>query len=253
MNDEDVLLEVCVDAVESAMAAEHGGAHRVELCDNLLEGGTTPSAGAIAAARDAIAIKLHVMIRPRGGDFLYSRVEFDVMRRDVAAAKRLGADGVVFGLLTEDGDVDVARTREIVELARPLSVTFHRAFDVARDPFAALEDLIGLGVDRVLTSGQESSAVEGLDLLVELVRHAGDRLVVMPGGGVTERNIAKVVAATRAREIHVTGKATVESRMRYRNPRVHMGGALRPPEYARSATDPAAVARLRERATRRPD
>jgi copper homeostasis protein len=241
MSDEDILLEVCVDSVESAIAAELGGAHRVELCDNLLEGGTTPSAGAIAVARDNLAIKLQVMIRPRGGDFLYSQIELDVMRRDITTAKQLGADGAV----------DVERTRELVELARPLGVTFHRAFDVTRDPFAALEDLIGLGIDRVLTSGQESSVLEGLDLLVELVRRAGDRLVVMPGGGVTERNIAKVVAATRAREIHVTGKTTVESRMRYRNPRVHMGGALRPPEYARSTTDSGVVARLINQSSRK--
>jgi copper homeostasis protein len=251
MRDETPLLEVCVDSVESAVAADRGGAFRVELCDNLLEGGTTPSAGAIAVARDLLAIKLHAMIRPRGGDFLYSPVELDVMRSDIATAKRLGCDGVVFGVLTEDGSVDVERMRELVDLARPLSVTFHRAFDVAHDPFEALDRLIELGVDRVLTSGQESSVVEGLDVLVELVRRAGERLVVMPGGGVTERNIAKVVAATRAREIHVTGKHTVESRMAYRNPRVHMGGALRPPEYARTATDADAVARLRDLAIRR--
>jgi copper homeostasis protein len=253
MNDQDLLLEVCVDSVESAMAAELGGALRVELCDNLLEGGTTPSAGAVAVTRDRIAVKLHVMIRPRGGDFLYSQLELDVMRRDIVAAKQYGADGVVFGVLTEDGSVDVEHTRELVEIARPLSVTFHRAFDVTRDPFDALEQLVRLGVDRILTSGQESSVVEGLDVLAELVRRSGDRVVVMPGGGVTERNIAKVVAATGAREIHVTGKTTVESRMLYRNPRVHMGGALRPPEYARSTTDSGAVARLRDLALRRSD
>jgi copper homeostasis protein len=251
MSDEDLLLEVCVDSVESAMAAERGGAERVELCDNLLEGGTTPSAGAIAVARDALAIKLHVMIRPRGGDFLYSPVELDVMRRDITTAKHLGADGVVFGVLTQDGSVDVERTRELVELSRPLSVTFHRAFDVTRDPVEALDRLIELGIDRVLTSGQEPSVFEGLDVIAALVRRADERLIVMPGGGVTERNIAKIVAATRAREIHVTGKATVESRMGFRNPRVFMGGTLRPPEYSWTTTDSNVVARLKSLALKR--
>ena len=188
----DLILEVCVDSVESAVAAERGGADRVELCDNLLEGGTTPSGGAVETARALLGLKVHVMIRPRGGDFCYSPIEFDVMRRDVELAKRLGADGVVIGLLTEDATVDLERTRTLVELARPMSVTFHRAFDMARDPYQALEDLVSLGVDRVLTSGQEASVVEGLDLLAELVRRAGDRIVVMPGGGLAERNVAKV-------------------------------------------------------------
>lgn len=244
----DLVFEVCVDSVESAVAAERGGADRVELCDNLLEGGTTPSGGAVEAARALLSLKLHAMIRPRGGDFCYSPVELDVMRRDVELAKRLGADGVVFGLLTEDAAVDLERTRALVELARPLSVTFHRAFDMTREPFRALEDLVALGVDRVLTSGQEASVVEGLDLVAELVRRAGDRIVVMPGGGLRERNIAKVVAATGARELHVTGFATVESPIRYRNERVFMGGTLRPPEYQRSVTDAAKIERLRRAA-----
>ncbi len=244
----DLIFEVCVDSVESAVAAERGGADRVELCDNLLEGGTTPSGGAVETARALLSLELHVMIRPRGGDFCYSPVELDVMRRDVELAKRLGADGVVFGLLTEDAAVDLERTRALVELARPLSVTFHRAFDMAREPFQALEDLVALGVDRVLTSGQEASVVEGLDLVAELVRRAGNRIVVMPGGGLREHNIAKVVAATGARELHVTGFATVESSMRYRNERVFMGGTLRPPEYQRAVTDAAKIERLRRAA-----
>jgi copper homeostasis protein len=246
----DLVMEVCVDSVESAVAAERGGADRVELCDNLLEGGTTPSGGAVEMARTLLGLRLQVMIRPRGGDFCYSSVELDVMRRDVEFAKRLGADGVVIGLLTEDAEVDLERTRALVELARPMSVTFHRAFDMARDPYRALEDLIGLGVDRVLTSGQEASVVEGLDLIAELVRQAGERIVVMPGGGLGESNIGRVVAATGAREVHVTGFATVESPMRHRNERVFMGGTLRPPEYARSVTDAAKIERLRRSATK---
>jgi copper homeostasis protein len=240
-----LIIEVCVDSVESALAAEHGGADRVELCDNLLEGGTTPSAGAIAVARQQLGIKLHVIIRPRGGDFCYSAVEFEVMRRDIELAKQLGADGVVIGILTSDGDVDAQRTGALIELARPLSVTFHRAFDMTRDPYQALEDLVALGVDRVLTSGQEPSVIEGLDLIAELVRRAGDRLIVMPGGG-TERNIKKVVAQSGVHEVHVVGTSGVESAMRFRNQRVFMGGELRPPEYTRFITDPEQIARLRQ-------
>jgi copper homeostasis protein len=245
-----LIIEVCVDSVESAIAAERGGADRVELCDNLLEGGTTPSAGAIAVAREHLGLKLHVIIRPRGGDFCYSQVEFAVMQHDITLAKQLGADGVVIGILTADGEIDIERTRALIELARPLSVTFHRAFDMARDPYRALEDLIGLGVDRILTSGQEPSVIEGLDLIAELVQLAGDRVIIMPGGG-TERNIGKVVARSGVREVHVTGTTTVESAMHFRNQRVFMGGELRPPEYTRLTTDPDRISALRREATGR--
>ena len=231
-----MIFEVCVDSVESAVAAEKGGAARVELCCALLEGGLTPSAGAIALARKSLAIGLNVIIRPRGGDFLYTAAEHQVMLEDVATAKALGADGVVIGTLTASGEVDVERTRELVERARPMSVTFHRAFDMTRDPFAALEALVGLGIDRVLTSGQEESAMEGLDLLRELVARASDRIVVMVCGNLTERNIARVAKETKAKELHVTGFVDVESAMTFRNPRVYMGGLLRPPEYTRSVT-----------------
>lgn len=241
------LIEVCVDSIESALRAQEGGADRIELCDNLFEGGTTPSAGAIAVARERLRIKLHVIVRPRGGDFCYSDAEMESMRRDVDAARQLGADGVVIGLLTPEGEVDSPRTRELMERARPLSVTFHRAFDVARDPYAALEALLLLGVDRLLTTGQEPGIVEGLELVSELTRRAGDRLIVMPGG-VNERNVARVLAATSARELHVTGTCTVESPMRHRNERVFMGGILRPPEYAREVSDPESLRRLRRNA-----
>jgi copper homeostasis protein len=244
MTTSKLIVEVCVDSVESAMAAEQGGADRVELCDNLLEGGTTPSAGAITVARERLGIKLHVIIRPRGGDFRYSDVEFAVMQHDIALAKHLGVDGVVIGLLTGDGEIDIERTRALIELARPLSVTFHRAFDMTRDPYRALEELIGLGVDRILTSGQEPSVIEGLDLIAELVRIAGDRVIIMPGGG-TERNVKKVVARSGVREVHVTGTTSVESPMRFRNQRVFMGGELRPPEYTRLTTDPERIRELR--------
>jgi copper homeostasis protein len=239
-----VLIEACVDSVESAVAAEAGGAKRVELCAALLEGGLTPSAGAIGLCREKISIGLHVIVRPRGGDFLYTGVEHEAMLRDVDTAKAMGADGVVIGVLTPEGDADVPRTRELVERARPLAVTFHRAFDMARDPFAALESLVDLGIDRILTSGQEESAMAGLDLLRELVQNAGDRIIVMPGGNIHEGNVAKIARETGAKELHVTGFGDVESSMRFRNPRVYMGGVLRPPEYSRSVTDPEKIRTL---------
>lgn len=234
-----IVLEICIDSVESAIAAQQGGANRVELCDNLLEGGTTPSAGTIALARQNISIDLNVIIRPRGGDFCYTDVEFEVMKYDVEQAKRLGANGVVIGLLNPDGSVDMARTAMLVELARPLSVTFHRAFDMSRDPHAALETLISLGLDRVLTTGQESSALEGLDLITELVRQAADRIIIMPGlsGAISERNVQKIITQSGVKEIHTTASTSLESQMTYRNLRSFMGGELRPPEFFRMVTD----------------
>lgn len=246
---EKLIIEVCVDSVESAIAAERGGAGRVELCDNLLEGGTTPSAGAIEVARQNLNIPLHVIIRPRGGDFCYSDTEFEIMKRDIGFAKQLGADGVVIGILNPDGEVDTKRTRTLIELARPLSVTFHRAFDMTRDPFQALEDVIAAGCNRILTSGQEASVLEGLDLIVELVRRAGNRIIIMPCGGLNERNVKKVIAESGASEIHVTGFVKVESEMRYRNEHVFMGGALRPPEYLRSLTDAEKINRVKRALT----
>jgi copper homeostasis protein len=245
-----MIVEVCVESVESAVAAEKGGAQRVELCCALLEGGLTPSAGSIALARERLGIGLNVIVRPRGGDFLYTEAEHEAMLRDVENAKALGADGVVIGVLTAGGEVDAARTRELAARARPMAVTFHRAFDMTRDPFEALESLISLGIDRVLTSGQEESALEGLDLLRGLVARAGDRITVMVCGNLTEKNIEKVARETGAREIHITGFVDVESGMTFRNPRVYMGGLLRPPEYTRSITASERVAALVRRVNR---
>jgi copper homeostasis protein len=239
-----LVIEVCVGTVDSALAAQEGGANRVELCDNLLEGGTTPSAGAIALARKHLSIDMNVIIRPRGGDFYYSDLEFAIMQHDIEVAKQHGANGVVIGLLTADGDIDVERTRALVEQARPLSVTFHRAFDMTRDPFAALETLIDLGIDRVLTTGQEDSVIEGLDLVAELVERAAGRIIVMPGGG-NERNMAKIVERTGAKEVHVTGTTVLDSPMRFRRTHVFMSGGLHVPEYSREITDPARIRQIR--------
>ncbi len=240
-----MILEVLVDSVESGRAAVDGGADRLEVCQNLFEGGTTPSAGLLAALQRTVAVPLNVMIRPRGGDFCYSEDEFEVMRQDVRIARDLGASGVVFGILNPDGTVDAGRTGELMRLARPLTGTFHRAIDVTRDLGEALETLIGLGVNRVLTSGGESTVLEGIDAIASLVTQAGDRIVVMPGGGIRERNVEKVVATTGAREIHVSGSRSVESRMEHRNTRVPMGRDLRAPEFSHNQVDAGRVATYR--------
>ena len=240
-----VTLEVLVDSVESGRAAVEGGADRLEVCQNLFEGGTTPSAGLLAALHQAVSVPMNVMIRPRGGDFCYSDDEFEVMREDVRIARDLGASGVVFGILSPDGTVDATRTAALMVLARPLTVTFHRAIDMTRDLGEALETLIGLGVDRVLTSGGEATVLEGVDAIAALVRQAGDRIGVMPGGGIRERNVEKVVAMTGAREIHVSGSRSVESRMEHRNTRVPMGRDLRAPEFSHNQVDASRVATYR--------
>ncbi|RPH37290.1 copper homeostasis protein CutC [bacterium] len=201
-------LEICLDSVESCIAAERGGAQRVELCASLVEEGATPSAGMIAGARNSIGIALHVMIRPRGGDFCYTDAELEVMKRDVMVAKQLGADGVVFGILTRDGRVDADRTGELAALARPMSITFHRAFDMTDDPFLALEKLVELRIERVLTSGRAPSAVEGMELIHSLVKNGGGRIQVMAGGGITAENAREIRDKTGVREIHVGSGAS---------------------------------------------
>ena len=236
-----MIYEICVDSVAGVRAAKEAGAERVELCADLLEGGITPSRGMIRKARTVEGIGLNVIIRPRGGDFLYDDDEVAIMEADIDTAKAERADGVVIGLLTADGEVDAARTRELIARARPLSVTFHRAFDMTRDPFEALETLIGLGVDRVLTSGQEASVLEGLPLITELVRRAGERIIVMPGGGITARNVERIVSTARPREIHFAALETEPGAMRHRRAHVFMGGELRPPEYERLVTSASTI------------
>jgi len=201
--DPPILVEACVDSVASALAAERGGARRLELCDALFDGGTTPSAGMIAACKEAVSIPVFVMIRPRGGGFVYSDVERDVMRRDVVAARDLGADGVVIGGLRSDSSIDLGLVRCLGEAAHELPVTFHRAFDLTPDPQAALESLVDAGVQRVLTAGGASTAAEGASVLAKLVRQAGSRLVVLAGGGVREENVQTLVSVAGVREVHV--------------------------------------------------
>lgn len=239
-----VIYEICVDSVAGVRAARDAGAQRVELCANLLEGGTTPSLGLIREARKIAGIGLHVIIRPRGGDFLFHDDEYAAMLTDIAAAKAEGADGVVIGLLTADGDIDAGRAAGLIAAARPLSVTFHRAFDMARDPFAALETLIGLGVDRVLTSGQEASVLEGLPLITELIKRAGERIIIMPGGGITARNAARIIDAARPKEMHFAALVLETGGMRFRRGHVFMGGELRPPEFDRPVTSGDIIAQV---------
>jgi copper homeostasis protein len=198
-----VLVEACVDSVESAMAAERGGARRLELCDALFDGGTTPSAGMIAACRERVSIPVFVIIRPRGGGFVYSDDELDVMRRDIVAARGLGANGVVIGALRPDATVHNEHAKSLVDAAGDMPVTFHRAFDFVPDLGLALEAVIGAGITRILSSGGAPTAREGVATLAALVRQAGDRLVVMAGGGVREENVREVVSGSGVREVHV--------------------------------------------------
>ncbi len=198
------VLEICVESVESAIAAEGGGAHRIELCADLAGGGTTPSAGLMQSVREHVHLPVHVMIRPRPGDFCYSNHELEIMRNDIQVAKQFHMDGVVLGILREDARVDAERTRMLVECAHPLPVTFHRAFDLAENPTTALEDVIETGSTRILTSGGESRATDALAILRYLVDTAKGRILIMPCGGIDSGNIARIVRATSAREIHTS-------------------------------------------------
>lgn len=248
------ILEVCTGSITSVLHAAEGGAGRIELCSGLDEGGLTPSIGLIQAAMQVEGIKKHVLIRPRGGDFLYTEGDLDIMVDDILAARRAGVDGVVVGALTADGDVDVEACHRFLDAARgeyvdfaegdldeayflpPVSVTFHRAFDLCRDPFAALETLVALGFDRILTSGQAATAAEGVPLLRQLVERAADRIVIMPGCGVNAQNAPLILEATGATEIHASARAAWPSQMRFRHQGVSMGKPGSD-EYATKETD----------------
>ncbi|MDX3925100.1 MAG: copper homeostasis protein CutC [Shinella sp.] len=235
------LVELCVEGIDGFLAAQQAGADRVELCASLIEGGLTPSLATIRAAVKAARIPVHVIIRPRGGDFLYSQAEFETMREDIRALRSEGASGVVIGCLTADGRIDEERTKALVEAARPMSVTCHRAFDMARDAGEALEALIRCGVDRVLTSGQRDTAAEGLDILKMVNDQAAGRIVIMGCGALDAGNIKAVRDAAGLRELHFAALTTVPSTMTFRNPHVGMGGTEKDREYQLTLTDPEAV------------
>lgn len=239
----DMILEVCTGSIESVLAARTGGAQRVELCSALAEGGVTPSVGLMREARKVEGIKLNVLIRPRGGDFLYTEEEVLIMEADVLAAREIGADGVVIGALTKYGDVDVAVCQRLVTAAGDMSVTFHRAFDMVRDPRQALEDVIALGCDRILTSGMMPTAEEGVDNLRALVKAAKGRIVIMPGSGVSPENVAYIINRVVTTEIHASARSLRPSLMEYQNTAVTMG-AKDADEYARKETDSTVVAEI---------
>ena len=227
MNNGTYTFEVCANSVASCLAAQEGGAHRVELCAGIPEGGTTPSYGEITMARRLLDIRLHVIVRPRGGDFLYSPIEVETMRA--------GADGLVFGCLRENGDIDIENTRRLIDAAEGTPVTFHRAFDHCRDPYRALDELASLGVTRILTSGQQPTAPQGTPLLHDLQAYAAGRIILLAGCGVNETNIRQLAQDTGIREFHFSAREKVKSLMTFTNPEVTMG-AKDADEYSRDVT-----------------
>ena len=235
------LIELCVEGIDGFLAAQEAGADRVELCASLMEGGLTPSLATIRAAVKAARIPVHVIIRPRGGDFLYSEAEFATMVEDIRALRSEGVAGVVIGCLAPDGRIDEARTRALVEAARPMSVTCHRAFDMTADAHEALEALIRCGIDRVLTSGQRDTAVEGIAILKSAVEQAAGRIVIMGCGALDAGNIRKVRDEAGLVEMHFAALKTVPSGMTFRNPHVGMGGTEKDREYEVTLTDGQAV------------
>lgn len=224
------MVEVCAFSLESCLIAQKAGANRIELCGGMFEGGTTPSAGLIKLACYSVQIPVYVMIRPRGGDFCYSDTEFELMKEDICLAKELGAGGIVFGILKPDGQVDIERTKELVLLSQPLGVTFHRAFDVAKEPFVALEDIIACGCERILTSGQKNTAIDGLDLIEQLVRKSQNRIEIMAGSGVNTQNAA-VIWQKGINALHLTGKGILQSKMEYRKTDVSMASTALENEF----------------------
>lgn len=232
------IIEICANSAQSCFEAEAGGARRVELCAGIPEGGTTPSYGEICTAQKMTStIDINIIIRPRGGDFLYNLAEIEAMLYDIEMAKQLKVHGVVFGCLTKEGDVDIHLMRRLVEAAKPLSITFHRAFDVCREPFVALEQLIDLGCDRILTSGQQPNAVQGIPMIKKLVERADGRIIIMPGCGVRENNIAQIEAETGAMEFHTSARSIVYSKMEYRSENVPMGSSEVTSEFETVQTD----------------
>ena len=223
-------IEICVDSVESCINAEKGGADRLELCGNMFEGGTTPSYGVLQLAREMVSKPIYAMVRPRGGDFCYNDIEFEIMKREIKLMKE-------FGILTKEGKVDKERCSKLLDLWGTNKATFHRAIDVSSNLNEACEDIISLGFERILTSGGEANVMSGIIKLKELVEKYNDKIIIMPGSGINERNIEYINDTIKANEYHMTANKTVESVMQYRNENVFMGASLRPPEFSVKYTD----------------
>lgn len=237
--------EIVVYNISSAMGAEAGGADRIEVCDNPGEGGTTPSAGVVEVVRQHVSLDVYAMLRPRGGDFCYSSYEFHAMKRDLFQFQKLSVDGVVFGILLPDGTLDKKRCAELIAKARPLKVTCHRAFDMTRDPRQALEDCIEVGFDRILTSGQKLQAIDGVELIRELIKQANGRIAIMPGSGVNENTVSKIMSATGAQEVHFSAMAHEPSKMIYKNPAISGMGSEEGSEYLLRTVDPERVKKIK--------
>ena len=233
----NIKIEICVDSVESCINAEKGGADRLELCGNMFEGGTTPSYGVLELAREKVSKPIYAMVRPRGGDFCYDDIEFEIMKKEIKLMKELKIDGIVFGILTKEGKVDKERCSQLLDLWGNSKATFHRAIDVSCNLNEACEDIISLGFERILTSGGEANVMSGIIKLKELVEKYNDKIIIMPGSGINERNIEYIKGTVKANEYHMTANKTVNSVMEYKNENVFMGAALRPPEFSVKYTD----------------
>ncbi len=234
-------IEICVEGIDGYLAAEKAGADRVELCASLMEGGLTPSIGTVREVLRAGKIPFHPIIRPRGGDFLYSEMEFASILEDIRQMRALGVVGIVIGFLNADGTIDEDRTQQAVDAAGPMTVTCHRAFDMTRNHREAVEALVRAGVDRVLTSGQHDTALEGVDVLKDTIQAAGDRLIVMVCGELDAANIAEIRDRTGAQEMHFAALTTTPSTMQFRNPRIGMGSTDLEREYLNTITNEEAV------------
>ncbi|MCA6434142.1 MAG: copper homeostasis protein CutC, partial [Cytophagales bacterium] len=241
-----VTIEVVVYNIESALKAQEGGADRIELCDNPSEGGTTPSFATIEAVRQNASMDVYVMIRPRGGDFLYSNYEFHSMKRDISQCQKLSVDGIVFGILNPEGTIDKKRCKELIDKARPLKVTCHRAFDMTRDPFEALEDCIEVGFDRILTAGQQAKASQGAELIGQLIEKANGRIAIMPGSGVNEETVEEIIQKSGAQEIHFSATAFRESGMTFKNQQINGMGSEDGSEFKVRTVDPERVRIIRK-------
>jgi copper homeostasis protein len=242
-----ILLEICCGSIDDAIEAEKGGADRVELCSALFLGGLTPSLGTVIEVTSRLKIPVIAMVRPRGGGFCYTDMEMAAMERDTVLALEHGADGIVFGILKENGTVDMERTRRVRRLIGDRQAVFHRAFDVAPDPFKAVDQLVDLGITRILTSGQQDSVPEGFQLIKKLIDYAGDRIEIMPGGGIKPHGVDQVVAATGCRQIHLTAFKTQCDSSTHSRSFVTFGGALYPPEDRFQMTDQELVRNIIQR------